>query len=58
MLWFSWSKPRLSRKTNLPWRSPSVIESRIFDIAAKTVYGVGARLRRTEGGLYISSYLT
>jgi hypothetical protein len=35
MLWFSWSRPRLSRKTSLPWRSPSIIESRAFDIMAK-----------------------
>jgi hypothetical protein len=58
MHWRSWSKPRLPRKTSLLWRSPSAIESRIFDIAAKRVHSVGARLGRTEGERYISSYLT
>jgi hypothetical protein len=35
MLWFSSSRPRPSTKINRPWRSPSIIESRTFDIAAK-----------------------
>jgi hypothetical protein len=35
MVWFSSSSPRLSKKTSLPWRSPSIIESRTFDIAGE-----------------------
>ena len=36
MLCLSSSRPRLSRKTSLPWRSPSNIESRTFDMTAKS----------------------
>lgn len=35
MLWFSSSRPKPSTKINRPWRSPLIIESRAFDIAAK-----------------------
>jgi hypothetical protein len=35
MLCLSSSRPRLSSKTSLPWRSPSIIETRILDIVLK-----------------------